>query len=900
MANEKEDKKKEVKKEAKSDASNSSSSSLAPSSSLVIAPKSIAAGTNGNVIIQLTNPTKDTLRLQMFADMPDGWSFVNTLSTITLDPISSKAVVVMLVPSNQAVLGLTDISFNFVDAKNQFYFDQDVIIDVAIRRRLIVRESSGISVLAKGGEGITLSYLIINAGNVNETFSIEKEFFTLAPSDSTRFYKNIRLSQRSTLRNYYDKFVLQKYDFVGEDLVETTKKILTKSLAVYGDGIDKPYLGDLMPFEIGSRVEGRSNNAINNYTINQSFSGLLFNSKKTDFLSFNANYFTSLGGIGYRNQVNGKIKYTKDFKNVLHEVEVGRIPLQGYFFFRLPSSMITASHKLTSGQLRLTSSIGQQLLQFSGNDSMSNLSQIRADYQLNEAISIYTHQLRSGYSNSSRFTSINGAKFESVKSKLLFEFLAHSKKDLSLSLGGLALRNEFENSGETYRINVQSFISGKDFNPGSENLRRLSYSASKIYEIFSFNVSQEIFEQQPLNSSMNAISRNTCGIRGNTSVKSIKGSTSFRRISNTINIQNKVATSITQTFGADLRYTSLERGSLRAAYTLSQQQARVDNIASGSDLLASSTRVDYASPQLSKNSFQSTFAHRRARNTDRFQISTDINRDVSKSLGMTLGVSGVFNPSNTRNNMQQSSFGLSYRKGGTSIALRGNAARLGNGLMNYGGSINAIKKFNLSKKDTANYKRLEGQILSSQGEPISNVLIYVNNHTLITDGNGEFYCHDFLTNETIISVDENTLPFGMKCLDASSFTVFLLKTRNNIVIKTFEVGEISGSSRLERTGLLKEDAPVYTNYFVQLRNPADSSFNIISQLNKNGEFRIANLSPGHYQMEVKCASSKANAWKLKEKYFELDVKDGETISHILTFTDKVSNLKIQKFLPSGQ
>lgn len=137
----------------------------------------------------------------------------------------------------------------------------------------------------------------------------------------------------------------------------------------------------------------------------------------------------------------------------------------------------------------------------------------------------------------------------------------------------------------------------------------------------------------------------------------------------------------------------------------------------------------------------------------------------------------------------------------------------------------------------------------------------------------------------------------MKLIEGNNINVQLLTKQTKVVIQSVTTGEITGLCTLERTGLLKSTQPLYQNYFISLTSANDPEFiKVITQLDAQGNYRIAQLSPGEYKLEIACASTNNNGWKLLQKEATITLQSAEKHVFNLSFTDNVTNFKVQQGL----
>lgn len=173
-------------------------------SSVLKAPKSIPAGETGNVLLTLENPTKDTLNLLLFPEVPVDWMVLNSTQQIQLLPQSTKTVIYLLVPGQFAKVGLQKIVFNFIDIQKSHFIEQEVAIQVNVKHLLSIEQLDRHKAIAKESDGLTLEYEIINKGNVTESVEIsswehEKEVRqTIEPGQSIHFYYVAKVPKNRT------------------------------------------------------------------------------------------------------------------------------------------------------------------------------------------------------------------------------------------------------------------------------------------------------------------------------------------------------------------------------------------------------------------------------------------------------------------------------------------------------------------------------------------------------------------------------------------------------------------------------------------------------------------------------------------------------------------------------
>ena len=80
-------------------------SSSAPESDLLNAPTEIEAGAIANLVLRLTNPSIDTLDLDITSDLPDEWILLNNQKSVKLLPKQQKTIVFVVQPSGNAPVG---------------------------------------------------------------------------------------------------------------------------------------------------------------------------------------------------------------------------------------------------------------------------------------------------------------------------------------------------------------------------------------------------------------------------------------------------------------------------------------------------------------------------------------------------------------------------------------------------------------------------------------------------------------------------------------------------------------------------------------------------------------------------------------------------------------------------
>ncbi|MAZ95901.1 MAG: hypothetical protein CMP53_00070 [Flavobacteriales bacterium] len=888
------------KKKKKSNKSNKSNNASAVSSNLIFAPNSIKAGSSGSCLIHLNNPTDDTLHFVIFPDMPFGWKLVNNNDVTIVLPNSKKTVALMLVPSNLSKVGLQRISFDFVDAENDIIIEEEVMIDIKENRRITLREVLGNRNLRKGGNGLPLKYRVYNAGNVPEIYWVKTEkkktVYTIYPGDTIYHDVKVQLPARTNLKNYYDVFEIQILKEVDAEFVEEKSQRLTTSITLLSSGVSKPVSRFSIPLTTSTGLAILNNSANTNYSFTESINLAVPNKKQTQLTKVNLQLFSNNGGTSNQTRLDGNVVFIKKNRKSTLTATAGAGSSRGYFFFRIPNGMFSSGLELSGKDYSASGNISQKLPQFAAQDSIQGLRQLFLSRKLSERFNFSTHHFLADYTNDgSDFTNVSSLNYVTKKVRIENSIITHKEASEVFRPSQLALNNKIQVRTKNNSIRITSFLSGENFNRGSENMRFIEYDLSKTINNFSFRLSQELFNQSPLFTQVSNIARDQLNLSSNYNRDKFKGNVSMNRftLANTIGLkENKT---MNESYKGDLSYLLGKGSQVSMNIMTSNQETSINN---SIDAVVSSRLIglQYSSPMLNRNSI--TIGANSLNTNQQEIINTQgiIKRKINRKSTISLEANYRYNTNNPALDILQTKAEFSYRFNRTSVKLGTNISRLGNGLINANGLVNLTKTFAIARRDTLNFKQLDGIILDDSGNPISNVVMTINNHLIITDDQGEFYVHDIVENKVIIEIEKSTLPFGVNTYEGNSIEVLLLKEKNKIRIKTYKSAEIVGSSNIERTGLFRGALPIYANYYAVLTSLEDAEERHYTQLDDSGNFKLSGIDPGKWNLSVTCAAKSNGGWLLKQNNFELEIKSGNIIKQELLFSDKAPNLKIQKGL----
>ena len=890
------------KKKEKSNkkSNNATAVNLNASSKLIFAPNKIKAGKSGNCILRLNNPTTDTLRFVLIHDLPDGWSLVNSKPVIIVSPKTTKTVALILVPSSTAKSGLQRISFTFIDVVGGVVIEEEIEIDIDESRQLLIEEMSKIRSIRKGADETQLIYKIRNNGNVDEYITIGKktqQVYTLSPGDTTIHSSFISIARNSALRNVYNIFKINVLTKNQETYTHEKSLQSVTALRVRGSEITKPPSKFQIPIRSNTSFELRNNGQIqNNYFFTESLSSIYTNKSRNQSTTVDFRYSVNNASIENNERATGEINHLISAKHREVTSSVGSNSSAGYFFLRIPSSMLNGTIEYKDRKYDVLLSHDVQLPKFADNDSTKRVTQATFSKRFNQNVDFSTHQMIFNYANSTTSNNISTLNFKSNKIKYETSLITKSDNSIVFISNQLGFQNDlrYQNSNDEFKVNT--FISGSGFNTGSENIRILSYTASKTLNNLRLRISQNSFSQQPLSSVFSNISRNRVHFSSDYTLEKFEARLSAQRLS----MESVQALKASQTTVATLNLNTSYFLSNGTAFKLNANVSSRSIIEDLSGRNTASTRLvtmGYSSPTKDKNRYKVNLRWRNIVQQNMLTINGAIDRKLNRSTAINIESDYRFNPEYPNLNTLQVTAGYSFRKNKNLMRADLSFVRRGNGLNSTGANLNLTRQFAISQKDTVAYRTLNAMVVDHSGEPLPEIVIHVNGHTVITDERGEISIKDISKDSVMLILDTKSLPFGVKLIEGNNINVQLLTKQTKVVIQSVTTGEITGLCTLERTGLLKSTQPLYQNYFISLTSANDPEFiKVITQLDAQGNYRIAQLSPGEYKLEIACASTNNNGWKLLQKEATITLQSAEKHVFNLSFTDNVTNFKVQQGL----
>lgn len=148
-----------------------------------------------------------------------------------------------------------------------------------------------------------------------------------------------------------------------------------------------------------------------------------------------------------------------------------------------------------------------------------------------------------------------------------------------------------------------------------------------------------------------------------------------------------------------------------------------------------------------------------------------------------------------------------------------------------------------------NYSRkLHGVIEDHEGNGLSDVVIECEGELLQTDQYGRFAFHGLGTEEALLEIHAESMPFAHFPYDGYLQKVLLHKKNNSVKISCYATGGVTGSLFTEYSnGPVMRELLHYNRLVISLIGRS-TTYN--SPVDASGNFRISGISPGEYEVHL--------------------------------------------------
>jgi hypothetical protein len=147
-----------------------------------------------------------------------------------------------------------------------------------------------------------------------------------------------------------------------------------------------------------------------------------------------------------------------------------------------------------------------------------------------------------------------------------------------------------------------------------------------------------------------------------------------------------------------------------------------------------------------------------------------------------------------------------------------------------------------------NSGQLHGIIIDHEGNGLSDVVIECEGELLQTDQQGRFTFHRLGTEEALLEIHAESMPFAHFPYNGYLQKVSLYKKNNSVKILCYTTGGVTGSLFTEYSnGPVMRELVHYNRLVVSLIGTS-TTYN--SPVDASGNFKISGISPGEYEVHL--------------------------------------------------
>ena len=866
--------------------------SSAPESNLLTAPTEIEAGGNGNLVLRLTNPSIDTLNLDITSNLPDGWILLNSRKSVKLLPKQKKTIVFVVQPTGNAHVGMQSLRFTFWDRNKEVSFSQTVQIQIKEKHSLTINQVTRQKYIGAGDEPIQVIYEIQNSGNVSEAFELlvtkdQPLSITLMPKEVYKHVVSTSISKASKLRNYYVNCIIQP---------EYQLNKITKStgLIVLRHRIKKPKQTTGYPLRYsfrGNNNIGASSTSSNATT--QSLTARIFDIANKNSLDFNlVNRQLDNLSVPTLQQtiINGN--FIHQHSSSTSKLSFGTVPMGSSFYNRIPNNYYSTGY-----QRKFDSGIQLSALHRLRNmnnltDTISNISQFKTVLGGVNKLEFNQTLLKNDNNRHSLLTE-NSLYLNKRSFKLATTLISYSRSlNQTLTVESLAVNNHFEYQKKDKSVFLNTFLSGRDFTTNSSSLLRLNGNAAYSSGIFRFSLRHYLANSSFRSTGLINLNQSS-SLNANVQLdKSLTTNLGISRSQTKISSGSKtnLATALSGNVGFNFRNTL---GSIASRFNI-QQQSVILNSNASEPTIRNDFNFSYSSPSGTSTQLKLQYKNVFGRGSSSQQrITTAINTKLSKKLKGSLKSTLLINANTLSNYTYQNGLNLNYRNRNYSVGVGGNAF-LSPTRTNYGATINLLINFKIKRRDATNYKNLSGIIIDENAQPVKGVLLRIGNNLIVTNDQGEFDLDNVTKNQIVIDLDKSTIPFGMISSEGFSITANTLKKRNNITIKLQNSASINGATEIVTTGLLKSTVPDYNAISIRIVS-VESGDELYTSFKADGSYDFRALKAGNYRLYFIQTPTSKLKWSINPSEYEFELKSNQTKAINIQLVENTRTMKMQQY-----
>ena len=861
-------------------------------SSVLKAPKSIPAGETGNVLLTLENPTKDTLNLLLFPEVPVDWMVLNSTQQIQLLPQSTKTVIYLLVPGQFAKVGLQKIVFNFIDIQKSHFIEQEVAIQVNVKHLLSIEQLDRHKAIAKESDGLTLEYEIINKGNVTESVEIsswehEKEVRqTIEPGQSIHFYYVAKVPKnRTSLRL---ETGIRAVIFTKNGETKIAERVFENHLRIleYGAYQEKSKFSKY-PLTLSSEYSILQRNVLEQ-RFSQKIIGHFPGLNEHSNLFVTGNYRNLQLGTRTINVGGASVGYKSKALEGIRSWEVGSISQPGDFYFRLRNNYIGSKIVVTKGAMNYSFGAHKLIPINPIIDTVRTTAYMIAEKMKGKyrySAQSLAFQTRSGLGAISKL----GGTYENQTWKLRNQIIHFQLPNKTYSLDAFATENDLTYNKNKLYGQLYFYASGKEFSKNGRDListqqhlrKQIGNLSVTVFNSYQENGwRQEISTLSSRSSSLNT--QFTVLDHFNFQIKGRNSNMTARSI-------GKVVENTTNTLSASSAYR-LPNLTITGGWSYLEQSFGSNTNAWNSNSF--SLKTEFAPTKnlkLGLNAEEQLMPLSRRRS-----LGSQLSTQLGKNFTGRLRYNWLYQPDMFISNQHTAQAQIRLRGRRNSASFGVSFLADDNGRRQMGMSIGASAQLSTFNSDTTVYKKLEVTLLNPEGKPQPNVVVSIDGVKYITNSKGVVFAYNLKGNNHTYIIDKATLPYGFLPFGGCTYEEYILTTKKvERVVSLFKSSSIIGSIETKTSGMLQAAMPNFNQYMALIETKDGL---LRARLDQNGNFRFDGLAPGTYNVRIKDLNEIEDGWTLEIPNQTLEIN--ETLHKVVfQINENRQNIEVQESAP---